>query len=102
MLRGFLPDGVFEVSLNAAAFSGEADFGFLGRGAWIDMPRAFSASQGRRECDIEPELKRMQSLLRFDCLPATTEKGGRSWIYAHLILAILTDECSQDLQNFSP
>ncbi len=47
MLRGFLRDGVFEVFLNAASSSGEADFGFLGRGAWIDMPQAFSASQPR-------------------------------------------------------
>ncbi|WP_166143729.1 hypothetical protein [Methylosinus sp. RM1] len=31
-----------------------------------------------------------------------TEKGGRSWTYAHLILAILTDECSQDLLDSSP
>ncbi len=30
------------------------------------------------------------------------EKGGRSWTYAHLILAILTDECSQDLLDSSP
>ncbi len=47
MFRGFLRDGVFEVFLNAAASSGEADFGFLGRGTWIDMPRAFNASQPR-------------------------------------------------------
>jgi hypothetical protein len=47
MFRGFLGDGVFEVFLNAAAASGEAHFGFLGRGAWIDMPQAFSASQPR-------------------------------------------------------
>jgi hypothetical protein len=47
MFRGFLRNGVFEVFLNAAASSGEADFGFLGRGAWIDMPQALSASQPR-------------------------------------------------------
>lgn len=47
MFRGFLRDGVFEVFLNAAASCGEADFGFLGRGAWIDMPQAFNASQPR-------------------------------------------------------
>ena len=47
MFRGFLGDGVFEVFLNAAASSGVADFGFLGRGRWIDQPGAFSASQPR-------------------------------------------------------
>ena len=30
-----------------AASSGEADFGFFGRGRWIDMPQAFNASQPR-------------------------------------------------------
>jgi len=47
MFRGFLRDGVFEVFLNAAASSGEADFGFLGRGSWMDMRQAFNASQPR-------------------------------------------------------
>lgn len=47
VFRGFLRHGVVEVFLNAAASCGEADFGFLGRGAWIDMPQAFNASQPR-------------------------------------------------------
>ncbi|WP_155931274.1 hypothetical protein [Methylosinus trichosporium] len=33
---------------------------------------------------IELAFDRLKSLLRLDCLPANTEKGGRSWIYAHL------------------
>ena len=50
------PLGCFAVSsvmasrqlfLNAAASSGEADFGFFGRGVSIDMPQAFNASQPR-------------------------------------------------------
>jgi hypothetical protein len=41
---GLLGNGVREFFLNAAAASGEADFGFFGRGAWIDQPIAFSAS----------------------------------------------------------
>ena len=45
---------------------------------------------------IELAFKRLKTLLRIDCLPAKTDKGGRSWIYAHLILAIATDACSQD------
>jgi hypothetical protein len=47
MLFRFLGDDVFEVFLNAAASSGVADLGFFGRGVWIDMPQAFSASQPR-------------------------------------------------------
>jgi hypothetical protein len=39
------------------------------------------------------------TLLRIDCLPAKTDKGGRSWIYAHLISAIATDACSQGLAS---
>jgi hypothetical protein len=42
------------------------------------------------------------SALRIDCLPAKTDKGGRSWIYAHLILAIATDACGQDFLDSSP
>ena len=43
----FLDNGVRELFLNAASSSGVADFGFFGRGAWIDQPSAFSASQPR-------------------------------------------------------
>ena len=47
MLGRFFGDGVFETFLKIAASSGVADFGFFGRGVWIDMPQAFSASQPR-------------------------------------------------------
>ncbi len=47
MLFRFLGDDVLEVFLNAAVSSGVADLGFFGRGVWIDMPQAFSASQPR-------------------------------------------------------
>jgi len=42
-----LADGAGHTFLNAAASSGVADLGFFGRGVWIDMPQAFSASQPR-------------------------------------------------------
>jgi hypothetical protein len=54
------------------------------------------------EWDIELAFMRLKSLLRIDCLPAKTDKGGRSWIYAHLILAIATGACSQDFLDSSP
>ena len=56
----------------------------------------------RLRWQIELAFKRLKSLLRIDCLPAKTDKGGRSWIYAHLILAIATDDCSQDFLDSSP
>jgi hypothetical protein len=55
-----------------------------------------------REWDIELAFKRLKTLPRIDCLPAKTDKGGRSWIYAHLILAIARDACSQDFLDASP
>ena len=56
----------------------------------------------RLRWQIELAFKRLKTLLRIDCLPAKTDKGGRSWIYAHLILAIATDVCSQDFLDSSP
>lgn len=47
MLRCFFGDDVLETFLKTAASSGVADFGFFGRGVWIDMPQAFNASQPR-------------------------------------------------------
>ena len=47
MLVRFFGDGVFETFLKIAVSSGVADLGFFGRGVWIDMPQAFSASQPR-------------------------------------------------------
>jgi hypothetical protein len=43
VFRGLLGNGVRELFLNAAASSGVADFGFFGRGFWIDQPIAFNA-----------------------------------------------------------
>jgi len=47
MFGGLFGDGVSEFFLKAAASSAVADFGFLGRGVWMDIPQAFSASQPR-------------------------------------------------------
>jgi len=47
VLVRFFGDGVFEAFLKIAVSSGVADLGFFGRGVWIDMPQAFSASQPR-------------------------------------------------------
>ena len=56
----------------------------------------------RLRWQIELAFKRLKTLLNLDRLPAKSEKGARSWIYAHLILAIATDDYSQDFLEFSP
>ncbi len=56
----------------------------------------------RLRWQIELAFKRLKSLLRINCLPAKTDRGARSWIYAHLIVAISTDACSRDCQESSP
>jgi hypothetical protein len=56
----------------------------------------------RLRWQIELAFKRLKSLLNLDRLPARTEKGARSWIWAHLILAIATDDYSQDFLESSP
>jgi hypothetical protein len=56
----------------------------------------------RLRWQIELAFKRLKSLLNLDRLPAKTDKGARSWIYAHLILAIATDDYSQGFLESSP
>jgi hypothetical protein len=56
----------------------------------------------RLRWQIELAFKRLKSLLNLDRLPARTEKGARSWIWAHLILAIATDDYSQGFLDSSP
>jgi len=53
-------------------------------------------------CQIELAFKRLKSLLHIDRLPAWTERTSRSWLYAHLILALLCDDLSQDFLESSP
>jgi IS4 transposase len=52
--------------------------------------------------DIELAFKRLKSLLHIDKLPTRTEAGGRSWVLAHLILALLTEDISQDFLDTPP
>ena len=51
---------------------------------------------------IELAFKRLRSLLRIDRLPTRTERGSQSWLYAHLVLALLCDDLSLDLLEASP
>lgn len=56
----------------------------------------------RLRWQIELAFKRLKTLLHIDKLPTWTEKGSRSWLYAHLILALLCDDLSQDFLESSP
>ena len=56
----------------------------------------------RLRWQIELAFKRLKSLLHIDKLPAKTERGGRSWLYAHLILAIAVDASTQEMLDSFP
>ena len=55
----------------------------------------------RLRWQIELAFKRLKSLLHIDKLRTKTEAGTRCWLYAHLIVALLSDDLSQDfLESF--
>ena len=56
----------------------------------------------RLRWQIELAFKRLKSLLHIDKLPTHTEAGSRSWLSAHLILALLCDDLSQEFLESSP
>jgi hypothetical protein len=55
----------------------------------------------RLRWQIELAFKRLKSLLHIDKLRTKTAAGTRCWLYAHLIVALLGDDLSQDfLESF--
>ena len=56
----------------------------------------------RLRWQIELAFKRLKSLLHIDRLPTHTDRGLQSWLYAHLISALLCDDLSQDFLDSSP
>jgi hypothetical protein len=56
----------------------------------------------RLRWQIERAFKRLKSLLGLDQMPTQTEPASRSWLAAHLIMALLCDEASQDFLAVSP
>ena len=56
----------------------------------------------RLRWQTELAFKRLKSLLHIDRLPTRTDAASRSWLYAHLILALLCDNMSQAFLAFSP
>ena len=56
----------------------------------------------RLRWQIELAFKRLKSLLHIDKLRTKTEAGTRCWLYAHLIVALLGDDLSQDVLESFP
>lgn len=56
----------------------------------------------RLRWQIELAFKRLKSLLHIDKPPTRTEHASRSWLFAHLILALLCDDLSQEFLESSP
>jgi hypothetical protein len=65
-------------------------------------PAAEVLAAYRLRWQIEFAFKRLKSLLHIDKLPAHTDLGARSWLYPHLILALLCDDLSQDFLEAFP
>lgn len=56
----------------------------------------------RPRWQTELAFKRLKTLLRMDRIPTHTERASRSWLTAHLIMALLCDDLSQDFLESSP
>ena len=56
----------------------------------------------RLRWQIELAFNRLKSLLHIDRMPTWTQRTSRTWIYAHLIHALLCDDLSQDFLDSSP
>lgn len=56
----------------------------------------------RLRWQIELAFKRLKSLLHIDRMPTRTTQASRTWLYAHLILALVCDDLSQDFLDSSP
>ena len=56
----------------------------------------------RLRWQIELAFKRLKTLQRMDRIPTHTERASRSWLTAHLIMALLCDDLSQEFLDSSP
>jgi Transposase DDE domain len=56
----------------------------------------------RLRWQIELAFKRLKSLLHIDRLPTRTGQASRSWLCAHLIMALLCDDLSRQVLESSP
>ena len=69
--------------------------------AW-QQPAERILSLYRNRWQIELGFKRLKTLAGLDKLPACDPKLARTWLLAHLIAAVLTDEIANEIVDFSP
>jgi len=103
--RSLIAAGFVILATSLAAADYPADQVLAGRPSAGRQTKCWPADQVlavyRLRWQIELAFKRLKSLLHIDKLPSVTERGARPWLYAHLILALLCDELSQDfLESF--
>jgi hypothetical protein len=67
-----------------------------------EIPAAEIAAAYRMRWQIELAIKRLKSLLHIDRLPTKTVDGSLAWLLAHLVLALLIEDTSQELLESSP
>ena len=79
-----------------------AGFMMLATSLPADIPASEICAVYRLRWQIELAFKRLKSLIRIDRIPTQTEAGGLSWLYPHLILALLTDDICQEILESSP
>jgi len=80
-----------------------AEFMILGTSLPVEAyPATEILAVYRLRWQIELAFKRLKSLLHIDRLPTHTERASQTWLYAHLILALLCDDLSQDFLDSSP
>jgi hypothetical protein len=66
-----------------------------------DIPASEICAVYRLRWQIELAFKRLKSLIRIDRIPTQTAAGSLSWLYPHLILALLSDDiCQEVLESF--
>src|SRR5918993_5767794 len=70
------------------------------------LPAAVPASEVleayRLRWQVELAFKRLKSLVGLDRLPAKSAALARSWLFAHLIMALLIEDAAQDLLAVPP
>jgi IS4 transposase len=79
-----------------------AGFMILATSLPAEIPAAEICAAYRLRWQIEIAFKRLKSLIHIDRIPTSTECGSLSWLYPHLILALLTDDACQEFLESSP
>jgi Transposase DDE domain len=67
-----------------------------------DIPAGEICAVYRLRWQIELAFKRLKSLLNINRLPTWTQAGSLSWLYSHLIFALLSDDICQEILASPP